>query len=121
MAARKLKAVPSIPSRTKILVDYPYTKCREQHVWMPYDGRMDYGNKIAYRIQVCGFCPTLRKSQLSLKEADKGRLIKSSVYKYPGDYRIVGGLAATERDRMRFANFLDELSEIEKKGKKKTT
>jgi hypothetical protein len=119
MAARKLKAVPSLPSRTKILVDYPYTKCREQHVWMPYDGRCDWSNKIAYRIQICGFCPTLRKSELSLKEADKGKLIKSSTYKYPGDYRIVGGLAATERDRMRFANFLAELDTIEnKKGKK---
>jgi hypothetical protein len=118
MAARKLKAVPSIPSHTRVLLDYPYTKCREQHVWMPYDGRCDWKTKIAYRIQVCGFCPTLRKSQLSLREIDKGRLLKSSTYKYPKDYRIVGGLAATERDRMRFANFLDELSEIEKKGKK---
>lgn len=113
MAARKLKAVPPL----NLVTDYPYTKCREQHVWMPYDGRLDERTKIAYRIQICGFCPTLRKSQLSLREADKGRLIKSSTYRYPKDYRIVGGLAASDRDKMRFANFLDELDQL--KGKKK--
>jgi hypothetical protein len=104
-AARKLKAVPPLK---KVLDDYPYTMCREQHHWTPYDGRLDEKHKQAFRIQKCANCPTLKKSVLSLYPNDYGQLIRST-YLYPKDYKIVGGIDAKDLGRMRMANFLSEI------------
>lgn len=107
-AARKLKAVP--PLHTK-LDEYPYPECREKHDFQAYDGRLDEKRKVAYRVQRCPRCTTLKKSELSLREGDKGMLIKHPTYKYPKDYRVPGGMDAHDMGRMRMMNFLTELKE----------
>jgi hypothetical protein len=88
---------------------YPYTICREQHVWEPYDGVIDNKAKLGYRIQKCAHCPTKRHTIISLRIGDYGDTLSSS-YRYPKDYRIVGGITATERGQIRAHNFLGELN-----------
>jgi hypothetical protein len=61
---------------------YPYTICREQHVWEPYDGVIDNKAKLGYRIQKCAHCPTKRHTIISLRIGDYGDTLSSS-YRYP--------------------------------------
>ncbi len=108
-AAAKKKKVP-LNQRLDI-GDYPYTECREQHVWKPYDGTIDNRAKLAYRVQKCANCPTKRHSVLSLRAEDYGQLVKPSRYNWPSDYRVEGGLDRADLGHIRMANFLREVSE----------
>lgn len=88
---------------------YPYTECREQHVWKPYDGSMDHKAGLAFRVQKCANCPTKRHSILSLRKSDYGQLVRPSYYHYPVDYKVEGGLDKADRGHLRMHNFLQEL------------
>lgn len=87
---------------------YPYPTCREQHHWLPYDGDIDTKVKVAHRVQKCGNCPTMKYSVISMRPANYGQLLTSR-YRYPTDYRIVGGLDVAGRGQLRMVNFLAEL------------
>lgn len=87
---------------------YPYPECREQHIWLPYDGTLDHKNKVAERIQKCMNCPTKRYQLLSLKESNKGQTIKSN-YGYPTDYQVKGGLTKADKGLIRLHNFMEEI------------
>ena len=89
---------------------YPYTDCREQHVWRPYDGALDNKRMVAYRVQKCANCDTKRHSILSLRAADYGQLVKASSYRYPDDYQVPGGLDRFDRGQIRMHNFLAEIA-----------
>lgn len=115
MAARKLKAVPPI---TTNLETYPYPECRgDVHSWQPYDGRVDEGRKIGYRIQQCANCPTQKNSVLSARPSDRGQFLKKPTYKYPKDYKIEGGLDAHDKGLLRMVNFMREVEQIKKNKK----
>jgi hypothetical protein len=91
---------------------YPYTHCREQHVWEPYDGAIDKKAKRGYRIQRCVNCPTKKHSVINLDPKDYenyGRTVSNS-YRYPTDYHITGGIASRERGLIRVHNFMAELT-----------
>lgn len=93
---------------------YQYNNCREQHIWRPYDGRIDNKAKIAYRVQVCANCGMKKRSQLSLYKEDLGQLIKSASYKQPPGYRIAGGIGAEERGLIRVHNFMADVKAASK-------
>jgi hypothetical protein len=114
MAARRLKAVPTITE--KHLDTYPYPECRgDVHQWLPYDGRLDETRKIGYRIQQCAHCPTKRKSQLRAEGPSRGTYLKKPTYDYPKDYKIEGGLDSREKGQLRMINFMQEISQVKKK------
>lgn len=103
MAAKKKK-----PAEHKFNVEsYPYTICREQHVWVPYDAVIDNVKKLGYRIQRCDNCPTKRQTIISLRVSNGGATLSTS-YRYPDDYRIPGGVTPAERGQIRLYNFLAE-------------
>jgi hypothetical protein len=112
-AARKLKAVPPLQPN---LADYPYPECREKHDFQPWDGRLDERRKIAYRVQRCPRCTTLKKSQLSMRVSDYGMLIKHPAYVYPKDYRVPGGMDAHDLGQLRMVTFMGEMSRMGKKN-----
>jgi hypothetical protein len=117
MAARRLKAVPPITTKKFRPETYPYPECRgDVHSWAPFDGRLDEVRKIGTRIQKCVNCPTMRTSQMSLRESTKGQLVKKPTYKYPDDYRVEGGLDARDKGLLKMANFMHEIDQI-RKGK----
>lgn len=87
---------------------YPYTLCREQHVWQPYDAAIDQKAKVGYRIQKCANCPVKKHSVVSLRPGDRGFLIKNPRYAYPVDYRVAGGISRDTKGAIRAYNFLQE-------------
>jgi len=88
--------------------NYPYTLCREQHVWTPYDAAIDQKAKVGYRIQKCAHCPTKKHSIVSLRAGDQGALLKPARYSYPRDYRVAGGISRDTKGAIRAYNFLQE-------------
>lgn len=104
------KQPPKVPLHKRINIEaYPYVECREQHKWLFYDGVQNYKVGIAFRTQKCANCPTKRHSQLSLRKADRGQLVKPSTYSYPDDYQVPGGLDKADRGLIRMHNFLAEI------------
>jgi hypothetical protein len=97
-----------LPKRISI-ENYPYTECREQHVWQPYDGVLDHKAGLAFRVQKCAHCPTRKHSVYSLRKADYGQMVHASHYSYPKDYRIAGGMDKADRGYIRMHNFLQEV------------
>ena len=97
-----------LPKRLDI-ESYPYTECREQHVWTPYDGALDQKAGLAFRVQKCQNCPTRKHSTISLRKVDYGQLVHPTHYSYPKDYRVVGGLDKADRGHIRMHNFLQEI------------
>lgn len=97
-----------LPTRVDI-ESYPYTECREQHIWQPYDGVLDHKVGLAFRVQKCANCPTRKHSMYSLRKSDYGQMVKPSHYSYPKDYRIEGGLDKADRGHIRMHNFLLEI------------
>lgn len=95
---------------------YPYSVCREQHHWQPYDGAIDDETKLAYRVQRCQNCPTMKHSVISMRPTTYGQLVRTH-YAYPQDYRVQGGISLADRGKLRVRNFL---AELEKAKKKKT-
>jgi hypothetical protein len=108
MAAKK-KNGPDGNGRFSVKA-YPYPICREQHKWVPHDGVIDHQKKLGYRIQRCENCPTKRHTIISLRVTDYGDTLSSS-YRYPKDYRIVGGITSGQRGQIRAHNFLAELAD----------
>lgn len=87
---------------------YPYTQCREQHIWMPYNAAIQ--KKLAYQIQKCANCPMRRHRVISLRAHDYGTILSRS-YRPPKDYRITGGVTANERGQIRVHNFMSEMQD----------
>lgn len=100
---------PNTPLHQRVdIKSYPYTDCREQHVWRPYDGTVDNKAGVAYRVQKCAHCPTKKHTILSLHKTDYGQVIRS-YYNYPTDYRVEGGMNAADRGLIRMHNFLRDI------------
>lgn len=86
---------------------YPYTECREQHHWKPYDVTIDKKAQIVFRIQQCANCTMKKHTQLSIHNADYGQIIRA-YYAQPPGYRIPGGITLDERGAIRMHNVLGE-------------